>query len=226
MPGESGREPGRRKSRLLAALATLGAAIALACGTAPDKPLPDIEATVAARVQATVEARTGATLNTPVVEPSSVPKLPMPSGVIPLPARASGTSSSAPQQTQEFEAQPTSRFARGEAISIVQTWLSQRDFNYTSCTELFTPIYVCPDEAKERGISNCLQYLNYGRRTSDWSESFQSNGVSRVTLIWLGGHPWAWDVYEQSQSVRTVTAPSAADVAVAGVVPPGVRACR
>ena len=135
-----------------------------------------------------------------------------------------GCGSSAPQQTQEFEAQPTSRFASGEAIAIVQTWLSQRTYSYTRCTKLFTPIYVCPDEAKQQGVSNCLEYLNYRRRVSDWSESFQSNGVSRVTLT--GGHPWVWDVYEQSQSVRTVRAPSTADVAVAGVVPPGVRACR
>lgn len=112
-----------------------------------------------------------------------------------------GCGSSDPQQTQEFEAQPTSRFARGEAIGIVQTWLGQRPYSYTFCTQRVIIGVGCPDEAKQQRVGNCLEYVNV--QGSNWSESFQGNGVSRVTQIGPRG-PYAWDVYEQSRSVRTV----------------------
>ena len=134
-----------------------------------------------------------------------------------------GCGSSALEQTQEFEAQPTSRFASGEAIAIVQTWLGQRTYNYTGCTQS-TALRSCPDAAKQQELRNCLEYVNFRPGTSDWSESFESNGVWRVKKIWFGGQPWVWDVYERSLSVRTVSAPTA--LTALGVVPAGLAGCR
>ena len=138
-------------------------------------------------------------------------KLPFVSTVILLALLAllvGGCGSSAPQQTPEFEAQPTSRFASGEALAIVQTWLGQRTYSYTSCTQLRTTLLVCPDEAKQQRVGNCLEYVN--GRGADWSESLQPDGVLRVTAIarWsVSRGIYVWEVYEQSQSVRTVKAP-------------------
>lgn len=129
-----------------------------------------------------------------------------------------GCGSSAPQQTQEFEAQPTqqtSRLAGGEAIGIVQTWLGQRTYSYTDCTiptfrgplapRSRTPTRPigapCPDEAKQQRAGNCLDYVT--TRRYSWTESFQGDGVSLVKLT----SGYVWEVYEQSQSVRTVETP-------------------
>lgn len=144
-------------------------------------------------------------INTPETE---MTKLSLVSMIVPAALLAlfvAGCRPSSPQQLQEFEAKPTSSFAGGEAISIVQTLLGQRTYSYTICTDpLISGTIFCPRDALQQRVSNCLEYLNEYK--PDWSESFQSDGVWRVTRSGFRD-TYVWDVYEQSWSVRTVSAP-------------------
>lgn len=118
-----------------------------------------------------------------------------------------GCSSSIPQETQEPEPQPISRFADGEATGIVQTWLGQRPYSYRPC-DVVVPLFVSAfDGCRERELKegNCLAFVNRGSHV--WNESPQRDGVSRVILTGQAGQ-YRWDVYEQSQSVQTVVAPA------------------